>query len=138
MEAQKEAGVVLYAEDDENDAEFMRMAFRKAGLGDRLHVVRDGKQAVDYLSGTGPFADRQQHPLPALLVLDVNLPVLSGFGVLRWVRNHHDFHSLPVMILTSSKEPAEKMEAISLGAIDFITKPDSGAKFAQVLGRFWR
>lgn len=138
METQHETGIVLYAEDDENDVEFMQRAFRKAGLCDRLHVVRDGKQAVDYLSGSGSFADRQLHPLPALLVLDVNLPVLSGFGVLRWVRNHQNFYSLPVMILTSSEEPEEKMKAISLGAIDFITKPDSGAKFTEVLSHFWR
>lgn len=135
MEALRETGIVLYAEDEDNDVLFMEHAFRRAGWGHRLHVVRNGQEAVDYLSGRGAFADRQQHPLPELLVLDLNLPVLSGFGVLRWVRSHPDFHSLPALVFSSSTRPEEKLEALNLGANDFVQKPDSGAKFSEVVER---
>ncbi len=129
-------GTVLYAEDEDNDVLFMQRAFDKARFGDKLHVVRNGKEAIDYLSGIGDFADRNKHPLPALLMLDLDLPVLSGFGVLQWVRNHPGFFTLPTMVFSSSTRPEEKLKALRLGANDFIQKPGSGASFSEVIERF--
>ena len=74
----------------------------RAGLTNPVHVAVDGAQAIAYLAGNGPFADRNQHPLPALVLLDLNLPKKSGFDVLSWIRQQPQFSSLPVVIYTSS------------------------------------
>lgn len=132
MDENLKPGVVLYAEDEENDALFMQMAFRKAGCGHLLHVVTNGQAVVDYLAGHGIYADRTRHPLPSVLLLDLNLPVLSGFGVLSWLRNHLEFHSLPVVVFSSSTRPEDKLQAVNLGARGFVQKPASGKKFEDV------
>ena len=126
MDQNSKPGVVLYAEDEENDALFMQMAFRKAGCGHLLHVVKNGQEAVDYLSGNGIYADRASHPLPSVLLLDLNLPVLSGFGVLGWLRNHLEFHSLPVVVFSSSTRPEDKLQAVNLGAAGLFKNPPPG------------
>lgn len=116
-------GIVLYADDDENDRLLMRHAFRKADAGGTLRVVSDGQQAVDYLSGAGAFASREKNPLPHLLLLDVKMPGLSGFEVLRWVRGHARFRKLPVVMLTSSNQDADFRLADALGATAYLIKP---------------
>ena len=77
------AKAVLYVEDDDNDALFMRKAFEKAGISNPLHIVHDGQEAIDFLAGNGKFVDRQQYPLPCLVLLDLNLPKKPGLEVLR-------------------------------------------------------
>ena len=133
MENQNQTGVVLYAEDEESDVLFMQMAFGKAGLAHLLHVVKNGQEVVDYLSGAGEFADREKNPLPSLLLLDLNLPLRSGFAVLQWVRNQPGFHALPVVVFSSSTRPEDKLKAANLGADEYVQKPPSGSKFAEVI-----
>ena len=123
---------VLYAEDEEPDRLFMRIAFDHAGLGSALRTVPDGKAAIDYLSGIGPYADRSLHPLPALLLLDLNMPLLPGFKVLEWVRAHPAFRALPVIIFTSSTQDEDRAQAKALGATDYIEKPSAMAKWAEI------
>ncbi len=112
---------------------FMRKAFEKAGLGQALRGVEDGQQAINYLSGSGVYADRGQHPLPALLLLDLNLPVISGFALLQWLRGRAEFQALPVVIFTSSSREADKLKARELGANDYLEKPSSGVHFIRVV-----
>ncbi len=133
VESQTKSSVVLYAEDEENDVLFMQIAFDKAGLGHLLRVVQNGQEVVDYLSGAGAFADRHRHPLPSLLLLDLNMPLLSGFGVLQWLRNQPAFHDLPVVVFSSSTLPEDKLKAANLGVSEFVPKPASGAKFTEVV-----
>ncbi len=76
---------VLYVEDEEGDLFFMQAAFRKAGIGQALRSVGNGREAIDYLAGSGPYADRERHPLPTMVLLDLNLPLISGFEVLEWL-----------------------------------------------------
>jgi CheY-like chemotaxis protein len=125
--------IVLYVEDEESDTLFMQTAFRKAGLGTALRCVENGQEAINYLEGSGAFADRETHPLPALLLLDLNLPVVSGFGVLEWLRRHPEFHSLAVVVFSSSVRSEDRVRAMQLGANDYVEKPSSGLHFGRVV-----
>ena len=128
-------GPLLYVEDDENDIFFVQMAFNKVGFGHLLRTARSGPEAVDYLSGVGSYANSDLHPRPGLLLLDLNLPALSGLEVLQWVRAQPRFHSLPVVIFSASIRPDDQRRALQLGADDYLEKPSSPMKFLNVLGR---
>ncbi len=108
-------------EDNEDDVFFMKRAFRHAGLGNALHVVRNGEQAIDYLGGAKDFSDRQQHPLPDMVFLDLKMPGVGGFEVLSWMRQEH--LNVPVAVLTSSPEESDRQRAQELGATAYLLKP---------------
>lgn len=127
------SGSVLYVEDEESDVVFMEMAFAKAGLKEALRVVRDGRAAIEYLSGAGRYGDRQRHPLPAVVLLDLNLPQVPGFEVLQWMRNHPEFTSTPVVIFSSSNREDDQAKARELNANGFVVKPSSGLAFGRVV-----
>lgn len=126
-------GAVLYVEDEESDAYFMKRAFVGQGLESALQIVRDGRAAIDYLSGAEAYADRQQHPLPSVVLLDLNLPQVSGFEVLKWMRRHPDFSGTPVVVFSSSAREDDRVKALELGADTFVSKPSSGAKFGEIV-----
>lgn len=126
-------GTVLYVEDEESDALFMQRAFRKAGLESALRVVGDGQAAMDYLSGAGAYAERGRYPLPRVVLLDLNLPVVSGFEVLKWMRNQPVFKITPVVVFTSSPRAEDRQRARELGADEFVEKPNSALLFGNVV-----
>ena len=123
---------VLYVEDEEDDVFFMRNAFRKLGVQDRFHAVQDGALAISYLAGQAPYADRAQHPLPTFVLLDLNLPIRSGFEVLEWLRSQPQFKSLPVVIFSSSGRLEDRQRAEQLGATEYLLKPTSGSQFLEM------
>jgi CheY-like chemotaxis protein len=112
--------LVLYAEDDENDRIFMEMAFRKVGLADVLRTVPNGLEARNYLAGSGVYADRDRNPPPSLVLLDLNMPLMSGFEVLEWIRKVPELGLLPVAIFTSSTLDRDHARAAALGVADYI------------------
>jgi CheY-like chemotaxis protein len=126
---------VLYVEDEKNDALFMEIAFTKQGLGKVLRLAGDGQVAMDYLAGTGIYGRREEHPIPALVLLDLNLPAISGFEVLEWMRERPQFAAIPVVIFSSSDRDEDRARARELGAVEFIEKPSSGIKFSDVVER---
>ncbi len=128
-------GTVLYVEDEEGDALFMQRAFAKAGLGAALQTVGDGRAAIDYLAGAGAYADRAQYPVPNVVLLDLNLPVLPGFEVLKWMRSHPGYHATPVVVFTSSSRDEDRVKARELGANEFLEKPNSALLFSSVVQR---
>ncbi len=130
--------VVLYVEDEEFDALFMRRAFVKTGLDCELHVVGHGQLAIDYLSGRAPFSDRTRYPIPALVLLDLNLPVLSGFDLLHYLREHPEISVPPVVVFSSSARPDDRTKALAMGAMDYLEKPSSGLEFTEVAQRLWK
>ncbi|QYM80531.1 response regulator [Horticoccus luteus] len=126
------ARTILYVEDEADDVLFMRFAFQRLALNVDLRAVGDGSQAIAYLAGEGPFSDRRQHPLPAVLLLDLNLPLQSGFEVLQWLRHEAGLTTLPVVIFSSSGRPEDRARAQALGASDYWLKPSSGLAFADI------
>jgi len=125
--------IVLYVEDEEDDVYFMRRSFCRAGLEECLKTVADGQAAIDYLSGCGLFANRLIYPMPAVVLLDLNLPTVSGFQVLTWIRQQPEFQDLPVIIFSSSARGEDRLRAKELGASDYMEKPDSGMDFGTVV-----
>jgi CheY-like chemotaxis protein len=135
----KRAGI-LVAEDDSTDAFLLKRTFEKAGTVTSLHFVRDGQEVVDYLSGEGSFADREQHPIPSLLLSDLKMPRLDGFQVLDWLRRQPGLKRLPVVILSSSNEPGDVNRAYDLGVNSYLIKPHSAERLTalvQQLHLYW-
>ncbi len=124
---------VLLVEDDPADVLFMRRAWKRAGHAAPLVAVGDGESAVAYLSGTGPYADREKYPFPSLVLLDLKLPLLSGLGVLDWIRKDPCLKHLPVAVLTSSEEPGDVTRARELGVSDYLVKPTGFAELLTIV-----
>ena len=126
---------VLYVENEENDVLFMRRAFNRVGLEGCLRPVSDARSAMRYLVGEVPYSDRTAHPFPVLLLMDLNLPALSGFELLHWLREQPQLQQLPVVIFSSSARPEDIERAQTLGAHDYLQKPRSGSEFVEVAQR---
>ena len=124
---------VLYIENDENDVLFMHRAFKMAGLEGCLRTLPDGRAAQLYLIGEAPFTDRTVYPFPGLLLMDVNLPAISGFELLGWTRQQPQLRELPAVIFSSSARHEEIQRALELGAQDYLQKPRSGSQFVEVV-----
>lgn len=114
---------ILYIEDREDDAFFMFRACALAGIKQPLQAVPNGDQAIAYLAGAGPFADRERYPQPCLVLLDLHMPGTTGFEVLAWIRSRAELADLPVLVFTSSSLPADVERATSLGASGYLVKP---------------
>ena len=133
-------GAVLLVEDDPNDVTLTQRAFERAGLINPLHVLTDGEQAIGYLSGEGLYADREQHPLPLLMLLDLKLPKVSGFEVLEWLRRVPNIRRLPVVVLTSSDQSPDINRAYDHGANSYLVKPVNFERLLELirtLGLYW-
>lgn len=131
---------ILLVEDNHNDVLLMERAFRKAALCAELQVVEAGEAAVAYLSGQEPYGDRERHPLPVLILLDLKLLGMSGFEVLAWLRAQPGLKRMPVVVLTSSKEAADINRAYELGANSYLVKPalvDALLDMVKTLDRYW-
>jgi CheY-like chemotaxis protein len=132
---------LLLVEDDPNDVLFLQKGLEKAGGVETLRVVRDGLEALDYLNGSGAFSDRERHPRPSLMVLDLKLPRLSGLELLRRMRETPDLKAPQVAILTSSREASDIERAYALGAAAYLVKPVGFEQFrgiAAAILRAWR
>jgi CheY-like chemotaxis protein len=124
---------VLYADDDRDDVFFMHHAWAEVGIANPLIDAADGQEAIDYLAGNGPFADRQKHPLPCLLLLDLNMPVKNGFEVLQWIRGRARLKTLRVVIISGSNQASDIKTAQELGITDYVVKPVGVAGLIDLL-----
>ena len=114
---------ILHVEDDPNDTLLFQHACNKAGVVFDLQAVSDGDQAIAYLRGSNDFSDRQKHPFPKLILLDLKMPRVSGFDVLTWLQKEKLFNQVPVVVLTSSNHDADVQRAYDLGAKSYLVKP---------------
>jgi CheY-like chemotaxis protein len=131
---------ILLVEDDENDVLFMEMALQKADLAHSFRVVEDGQAAIDYLSGAGEYVDRARFPLPALVFLDLKLPLIMGMEVLKWIREQSALDTMAVIVLTSSQQRSDIEKACALGANSYLVKPSSPAGLGEIVDlvkRYW-
>jgi len=132
--------VILLAEDDPNDVLLIQRAFQRNHVANPVQVVRDGEEALAYLSGQAPFADRERHPLPVLMLMDLKMPRKSGLEVLEWVRRQPGLKRLPIIVLTSSNQSPDINRAYELGANSYLVKPagfDSLLDLVKNLDMYW-
>ena len=133
-------GVILLAEDDPNDVLLIERAFQRTHVANPLQVVRDGEEALAYLSGQGPFADRERHPLPVLMLMDLKMSRKSGLEVLEWVRQQPALKRLPIVVLTSSNQSPDINRAYDLGVNSYLVKPtgfDTLLELVKNLDMYW-
>src|SRR5947208_14738723 len=127
---------ILLVDDNPDDVLLIQRAFQKAGLRDALKVVGDGAQAIQYLSGSGLYADRQRFPLPFLVLLDLKMPGTDGFDVLHRVREDRELRRLLVVVLTSSNLQSDVDRAYDLGANSYLVKPVEFEEMVHLIQRF--
>ena len=132
-----ERQTILLVDDSENDLALMGMAFKKAEFNNPLQEVHNGEEAIAYLKGEGPYSDRNKFPLPAVMLLDLNMPMKNGFDVLDWVRTQPAFQRLSITILTASSRMEDVERAFDLGANSFLVKPIALSELINML-RCWR
>jgi CheY-like chemotaxis protein len=130
---------ILQVEDSEEDVFFLQFAFKEAGVDALIQVARDGQEAIEYLSGNGPFADRTKFVLPSLVLLDLKLPRKSGWEVLEWMRRQPVLKKMPVIVLSGSAQPVDIDRAYLLGANSYLVKSsmDELTEMAKALKHYW-
>lgn len=132
--------IILLVEDNADDVELTRRAFERSNVVDEMPVASDGQEALDYLFVTGTHSGRDPAIMPQVVLLDLNLPKISGLEVLRRMRTDERTRRLPVVVLTTSDEERDVTSSYDLGANSYVLKPVDFAQFADVarqLGLYW-
>jgi len=131
---------MLIAEDLESEVILLKVAFAKAAVRVPLNFVNDGQEAVEYLEGSGDYADRLAHPFPKILLLDLKMPRLNGFEVLKWVRTRPRLKRLAIVIFSTSAQESDVNRAYDLGVNSYVVKPLSLTQLGElgkVLEEYW-
>lgn len=125
--------IILLVEDNPMDVILTLDAFKEARLKNQIRVARDGEEALDYLFGRHKFSDRVQFPMPTLILLDLKMPGIDGFEVLKQVKKTDKLKRIPVIILTSSKEEGDRALSYDIGANSYLLKPVNFNGFIDVV-----
>lgn len=131
---------ILLVEDNQDDVDLTLRALTRQAITNPVVVVRDGAQAMDFLLGRGEYQGRDTKELPVLVLLDINLPRLSGIEVLRQIRQNQTTKMVPVVMLTTSKQDQDVVESYTSGANSYVQKPIDFAEFSEAvrqLGNYW-
>ena len=137
---EERAPTLLVIEDARDQAILVGVAARRAHPGLEVHIAEDGQQGIDYLSGIAPLQDPPVNPVPDLVILDLEMPVVDGFGVLEWLRETPAVPLFPVVVLTASQNPDYEKRALELGATEVHQKPTElaglGSTVKQIVKRW--
>ncbi len=136
----KEEVEILLVEDNPTDVELTLRALKKNNLSNKVHVVTDGAEALDYLFATGDYKEREINKRPKVVLLDLKLPKVDGLEVLKKLKSDERTKNIPVVVLTSSKEEQDRIESYKLGVNSYIVKPvdfEQFTKSVQGLGLYW-
>ncbi len=131
---------LLLVEDDPNDVELTLIALRKHKLANKIHVVRDGEEALDFLFCRGAYSQRTCNGQPKVILLDLKLPKVSGLEVLKAIKEDSRTRPVPVVVMTSSREQRDMVEGYRLGVNSYIQKPIDFEQFQTIirdLGYYW-
>ncbi|MDR3688626.1 MAG: response regulator [Fimbriimonas sp.] len=128
-----ESKLILLIEDNIDDERLTLRALRRNNIMNEVVVACDGQEAIDYLFGTGSYRGRDTSMLPAVVILDLKLPRLSGLEVLERIRNNDATKRVPVVVLTASEDQGQVQESYRLGANSFIQKPSDPADFSEMI-----
>jgi len=135
-----DTGLILLAEDRQDDVLLIKKAFAQLSIVNPLHVVRDGEELIFYLEGIGRYSNRGEFPLPDLLLLDLKMPKVDGFEALQWIRNHPSLKRLRVIVLTASEDIHHANKAYRMGANSFLVKPlefENLTALTRTMAEFW-
>jgi len=131
---------VLLVEDNLHDAEMTIRSLKKVNLADRLFHVKDGAEALDFIFAKGVFAHRQAESMPKVILLDIKMPKVDGIEVLRQIKSNSTTKTIPIVIMTSSKEEQDVITSYNLGVNSYVVKPvdfEGFAKAVSELGLYW-
>jgi two-component system response regulator len=131
---------ILLVEDNPNDVTLTLRAFKKYNLSNRIHIVYDGAEALEFIFGTGAYAGRGFEPIPRVILLDLKLPKVDGLEVLQRIKADPRTRVIPVVVLTSSREQRDIVESYQLGVNSYIVKPVDFEQFTEAmrqLGLYW-
>ena len=131
--ALRERTTILLADDNEDDIELIRGAFKQADVPYQLRVVQDGQKVIQYLRGEASYANRDDYPMPFLLLLDLKMPFKSGYDVLAWIRSQGSFDHLLVVMLSASSLAADVLKADQLGTNSYLVKSPDYAQLVLFL-----
>ncbi len=131
---------ILLVEDNPSDVELTLHVFKRNNISNKIHVVHDGKEALEYIFCSDRYADGNIEDCPKVILLDLKLPLVDGKEVLRKIREDPRTQRIPVVVLTSSKEERDIVDSYALGVNSYIVKPVDFAQFNQAikdLGHYW-
>jgi two-component system response regulator len=131
---------ILLAEDNPADAEMTLRALRRNNLANKVHWVKDGAEALDYMFRSGAYANRDPVSVPKLVMLDIKMPKVDGIEVLRRLKAHEETRTIPVVVMTSSNEERDVVESYRLGVNSYIVKPVQFEHFLETvaeIGLYW-
>lgn len=132
---------LLLVEDEDDDIAIITQAIKKVDFEFPVEVLKSGEDAMRYMAGDSPFADRERFPLPFLILLDLKMPGWDGFDFLQWLQYRADLHHIPVVVLTSSGMDDDVRKAYAMGAKSFLLKPSDFAdmqELMRLLKQYWR
>ena len=131
---------ILMADDDDDDRVMTQDALKESRVINELHMVKDGVELLEYLRREGKYTDASSSPRPGLILLDLNMPRMDGREALIEIKSDPNLKTIPVVILTTSKDEADKIKGYTLGAASYITKPVSFeglVELMKTLGKYW-
>lgn len=131
---------ILLIEDNSNDQELTMRALKKRNIANKVQIVNDGEEALEYLFGEGKYAGRDVSAIPKVVLLDLKLPKVSGLDVLKRIKSDPHTKTIPVVVLTSSMEERDRLQSYELGVNSYIVKPVDFDKFVEAvseLGFYW-